>query len=154
MNMKRFFYTILMFPVDLMRLTIDVWRFTLERPAYRGEQPCIYCRGCDNSETPRVMSYRIRYWNLWMPRLLHPDLRKKSSSSTLRPLPVCHREGGYLRLPFYIPILALLLAGFWSSLLVMVILETGIVPPEVVERFRPNEAREQWVFRGILAPRL
>jgi hypothetical protein len=115
-----------MFPFDLIRFTCDAWTFTIEGYTHRlkfnnPDQPCIYCRGTDTGYSPRRMHLRIKYWNLWMPKLLHPNLGAFYSPGRLKKIPVCKTEGGHLFTPKYIPFVALILTVMWTGLFLLVL---------------------------------
>lgn len=128
-----------MFPVDFLRLTIDTWRLTLEGFSYRimarnPDQPCIYCRGCDLDEVPRPMHAKIKYWNLWMLRLLRFDLEFLEATGQVRKVAVCRNELGYIYTPFYLPVLALFLTGVWVVFGCWFAMILGLVPADVLKQ--------------------
>jgi hypothetical protein len=105
-------------PIDFMRLTMDAWRFTVEGFSHRyvhknRDQPCIFCRGMDCGFAPRSVHTKIRYWNLWMPRILYPELVTLEPRRGLRKVPVCQREGGYIYTPAYLPLVAIICTILW-----------------------------------------
>ena len=129
-SILRFFLCILLFPVDLALLTVDAWRMTLEGFPYRKKcrlpyQPCIYCRGLDFELCPRPVQGRIRCWNPWLLKALHPELRIKFHPRRLRPLVFCGCENGYVHTPRFIPFLAMLLALGWTLLVVWALWQWG-----------------------------
>lgn len=113
---------VLWLPVDLLRFTVDAWRYTVEWISYcvfgnSPEQPCIYCRGLDvGSRVPRRVAFRIHYRNLWLVKLLQPELAIRNVEGRMRPRVACMREGGYIRLPWYVPVLAGCMGLFWIAL--------------------------------------
>ncbi|MCH8529179.1 MAG: hypothetical protein LAT79_18835 [Kiritimatiellae bacterium] len=64
------------------------------------------------------MQTRIRYWNLWMTRLLHPELVALEPRRGIRKVPMCMREGGYVYTPAYVPLLAITCSLIWLALIV------------------------------------
>lgn len=132
---------VMFFPLDLMRLTLDAWAFTLEGYSYRflykkKDQPCIYCRGFDCGVTPRAMHTRIRYWNLWMVRILHPNLKAIEARQGLRHIPICHEEGGHLHTPAYVPLVAIVCSLLWGAVLFWGLSTAGFIPPEILASVR------------------
>jgi hypothetical protein len=128
-------FLLLMFPVDLFRFTTDCWRYTFGWIHYRWfgrseEQPCIFCRGLDVGMVPRRVSFRIKYHNLWLVKILQEDLEFMKSDDRLRPRIACMREGGYIRLKPRVPVLAVLLGLAWNSALVWLIWISGLIPDE------------------------
>jgi hypothetical protein len=133
-------------PVDLFRLMIHSWRFMLggyfnRFTHYSSEQPCIFCIGHDTGQVPRNMADRIRYRNVWMARILVPELRIVKDTKG-RAMPICNREGGHLKSPWYIPLLAVALLLFWGAVITALLLHTGMIPPEVTpfqaEQYAPR----------------
>ncbi len=127
---------ILFSPLDFLRLTADAWSFTIEGFTYRfiykkKDQPCIYCRGMDCGFSPRVMRTRIRYWNLWMVRILHPNLAALEPRRGIRKVPMCRREGGYVHTPAYTPLIAITCSLIWLALIWWVLYLIGLIPPEI-----------------------
>ena len=128
-----------MFPVDLFRFTADAWRYTFSWIHYcvlgnSKDVPCLFCRGLDLGEVPRRVSFRIHYQNLWLVRLLQPDLATQKAEDRLRPRMACMREGGYIRLPWYVPVLALVLGAGWNAALFAGIWYSGVMPEAVREQ--------------------
>jgi len=130
------------FPLDFLRLTRDAWSYTLEGYSYRfrynkKDQPCIYCRGMDCGVSPRAMYTRIRYWNLWMVRILHPHLEAVEPRRGIRMIPMCTQEGGYVHTPPSTPLIAILSSLVWVVLLLSILFLTGLIPPEVIVSLTP-----------------
>lgn len=137
--MKRIIYVlwmIVVFPLDLFRFTVDAWRYTFEWFSYcilgnSKEQPCIFCRGLDLGTVPRRVSTRIHYRNLWLVRLMQPELEVRPAKDRCRPRVACMKEGGYLRLPRYIPLLAVVLGALWIAAFCLAIWHTDLLPTTV-----------------------
>lgn len=129
---------VLLFPADLFRFTVDAWRYTLEWFGYclfgrSEEQPCIFCRGLDLGHVPRRVSFRMKYRNLWLVRLLQPELVIQPAKDRCRPRIACMREGGYIRMPRYIPVLAVVLGGLWIAGGGAALWYSGTIPEDVRE---------------------
>lgn len=113
---------VLAFPLDWLRLTIHSWEILLESLHFRikwkaWEHPCIFCRDLDKSRVPRNMSGVIRYRNVWMIRLLQPELKKAFSRQKNRGVPICHNDSG--NVPSHVIralILGLVTLGGWVAL--------------------------------------
>lgn len=150
-SMLRFLLGVVFFPVDLFRLMMDSWRMTMEGFPHRfyyqtGEQPCIFCRDMDLSVVPRVMSWRIRYWNLWMVRLLLPDLQVKANPKGLRNLPVCPNESAYVPTLTRVPLIAGITTSIWLGFLIWLLCLLEWIPAEQQAQFM------EWA-RGLSATR-
>ena len=112
---------LLNFPFDLIRLTIHSWEIAtttlISRLWYnQPEQRCPFCQNCDQSVVPRRMNGLIRYWNIWLIRLLLPHVQGNPSARNIRKIIICRNETGYLKTPWHSLILALILTLFWVSL--------------------------------------
>lgn len=64
-----------------------------------------------------------------MVRILLPEL-KVMKDGRGGVVPVCYNEGGYVKSPWYTPILALSLFLFWWAFLTLMLLRIGVIPPE------------------------
>lgn len=129
----------MMFPVDFCRLTRDAWKFTLEGYSHRHlygnpDQPCIYCRDCDSGRVPRPMHQQIKYWNLWMLRVLHPQLVLLEADRRVRKVPVCMNEGGYIYTPVYLPLTAVICSLIWLGLAGFLMVACGVIPEDLLAR--------------------
>ena len=137
--MKKLFYVlwlIFIFPVDLFRFTTDAWMYTFEMISYRlinghCEQPCKFCRGLDLGMVPRRVSSRIKYHNLWMVKCFQKDLVFQAEEGRMRPKMACMNEGGFVRLSWYVPVLAILLGLAWNVGLIWVLWVTSVIPEPV-----------------------
>ena len=114
--MKKF----LLFPLDLLLLTSDAWKLTIAMFLYRGirgevEQPCPYCMGKDNSEAPHSMASFVHYQNIWMMKLVFPCIKSRCNRRKKR-IPICQSEGGYLVVPFRVPLVAIGTLCIWLGL--------------------------------------
>jgi len=131
-------YALCMLPVDLIRFTVDCWRYSIEGFGYRflnrhPDQPCIHCRGMDFAVTPRCMNLRIRYANVWLVRVLDPDLTVRRAPGIFRPYVFCKNPLGYVSPPAYVPLLALILNVLWLWLFFNLLWITNTLPPHVQE---------------------
>lgn len=131
---KRCLICIFMFPVDFFRFTVDAWQLTLEGLSHRifyknKDQPCIYCRDMDCGYAPRPMHAKIRYWNLWLVKLLHPELVTLEPRRGIRKVPMCMKEGGYVYTPVYLPLVAIISSLLWLALLLWLLWITETIPP-------------------------
>jgi len=134
-----FLWLVIWLPVDLFRFTLDCWRYVFGWFHYRvyrktEEQPCIFCQGLDVGMVPRRVSYRIRYRNIWLVKLLQDDLVFMKFEDRLRPRVVCMREGGYLRLKTRVMVLAVFLGFAWNAGLLWVIWVSGVIPDEAKQQ--------------------
>jgi hypothetical protein len=128
-----------MLPVDLLRLTWDAWKLTKEGFCHRvlanqPDQPCPFCRGQDQV-VPRQMFHKIRYWNIWLLRILYPHLKSAEPVKGLRRVPVCVSEGGYIFTPWYTPVLAVGLTLLWAALIVWGLWVSDSIPDQEKARF-------------------
>lgn len=89
----------------------------------------------DCGETPRTMQARIRYWNIWMTRILHPELVALEPRRGVRKVPMCMREGGYIYTPAYLPMVAISCTLIWITLLFWFLCATHLTPAEIQESF-------------------
>lgn len=127
---------VLLFPVDLFRFTVHCWLYTFGMMTYRWrlgyeDQPCVFCRGTDVGDVPRDIGNRMKYRNVWLARLLNPDITLQKDEAGGKPSPVCMREGGYVTPPFWIPLAAVCLGAFWCILAGIAFCNSGIIPEEV-----------------------
>jgi len=110
---------IMLFPLDLLYLTVDAWvvgYFYLLRVVRREkDQRCHFCRGEDNSEPGHTVRSVLKYQNIWLVRLLQPCLRLESGGPKRQV--ICSREGGYTKASALAPVLAVGLTLFWWGLL-------------------------------------
>lgn len=143
--LRRAIILCLFFPVDLIRLSADACRMTLDAFRFRlqwgvWEHPCIFCRDIDKSHVPRRMSRTVRYRNLWMVRLLQPEIQSMHSKKHGRRLPLCRNESGVVPSRFvpvvFISILTLL---FWSVFLYGGLVFIGWIPPPDFISFRTSD---------------
>jgi hypothetical protein len=140
--MRRFFYflsQVVLFPVDLFRFTADAWRYTFSWMNYcllndSKDLPCLLCRGLDLGEVPRRVSFRVKYRSIWLAKLLHPELETMPAGDRVRPRIACMREGGYIRLKWYVPVLAVVLGFAWNAALFALLWVTHVIPEPVQER--------------------
>jgi len=113
---------ILVFPLDLVFLTVDAIRITWDMYYYRfrrryREQPCIHCRGRDNGFVPRPPPPGLRkYCNPGLGAWLQPCIRKQCGHRG-RLRWACGREGGYVVYAMWVPVLALALIGLWLGVI-------------------------------------
>lgn len=89
----------------------------------------------DCGYAPRPMHERIRYWNIWMPRILHPELVAANPKRGIRKVPVCMREGGYVYTPVYIPLVAIISSFIWFLFILWVLCITEMIPRHIQESF-------------------
>ncbi|GEM_PF-796922 len=113
--MKSAVLKILLFPLDLVFLTLDAWVITSRRilRIFKKEkdQPCHFCQGDDHSESPHPVRSVLKYQNEWMVKLLSPCVRFKRIDG--RRIGLCKQEGGFTRPPALVPIVALLMVTLW-----------------------------------------
>lgn len=83
---------------------------------------------------PRRVSYRIKYHNLWLARLLQDDLSFLHHEDRMPPRVACMREGGYLKLKPRVIFLALFLGAGWNSLAIWLVWISGLIPDEVKQQ--------------------
>lgn len=141
-SLVRFMRNLLWFPMDLFLFTFHCWLYTLSHLQYRilgtyGEQPCLFCQGGNVGE-PRVLNGRMKYRNLWMPRLLNPEIEILPAKRKHGAVAMCAREGGYVRRPFWVPIAAVLLGAGWCCALGWVLWETQVIPEDLQREIRMN----------------
>ena len=141
----RLLIQIIWFPVDLFRFTYHCWLYTFSMIHFRWflkyeEEPCIFCRGGEVGET-RCLNSRIKYHNMWMVKLLNPDINFTPSNKRLRPVMTCDREGGYRKSPTWIPWAAVILGGAWFCAL-----GAGIWCSEVIPQDLQQEAKARIFF--------
>lgn len=122
-------------PIDLFRLTIHSWKFMLEGYLNRflctsPEQMCIFCQNLDAGMVPRVLSSEVKYKNLWLIRMLVPDIEVRKLPNSRKRVPVCSNEGGCVVTPGYTPLLAVGLLLFWATVFTWALCCTGMVPEE------------------------
>ena len=106
---------VLLFPIDLIYLTIDSWligvRYVRSLVLREKDQRCHFCRGDDHREAGHPVRAALKYQNLWLVRLVSPCIRTKPGKS--RQVPVCMREGGYTKATPLAPLMALGMTAFW-----------------------------------------
>lgn len=115
--MTKTFLKILLFPLDLVFLTVDSCIITFRRIKRllkrEKDQPCHLCQGDDHSDTPHPVRSVLKYRNEWMVKLLAPCVRFKRIDG--RRIALCRQEGGFTRPPAAAPLLAVFLILFWMS---------------------------------------
>lgn len=118
--MWSFIKKIVLFPLDLIYLTVDLfvicglwlyWRL-IKRTSM---QPCRFLKGEQLDDQPAVVRSALRYKNTWMVRMIAPHIRISSVEG--RKLPVTKEEEPYARYPFYDFVILLAVVGFWGVLL-------------------------------------
>ncbi len=115
---------LLWLPIDLFRLTIDLWRLSADRIDSWGlkEQPCTFCRGGDSGRVPRPLPEGLlAYRNLWLIRWALPCVRSTRTPRTRRRLVSCFKEGGHLRISPLVPVCAIGLSLFWITLAILLL---------------------------------
>lgn len=126
---------ILFFPMDLLRLTVHAWQFTLDGYFDRffkmyPEQMCVICRDLDTGVVPRPLCRRANYRNIWMLRILLPEVEVWNATATHRSIPICRNESAQVVVPVWTPLLALGLLLLWTGLVVIAISNIGLIPEE------------------------
>lgn len=113
--MKSAFLKIVLFPLDLVFLTLDAWVITSRRikQTFKKEkdQPCHFCQGDDHSESPHPVRSVLKYRNTWLVKLLSPCIRFKRVDG--RRIAFCKQEGGFTKPPALVPMVALLMIAVW-----------------------------------------
>ncbi len=106
---------ILLFPLDLIYLTVDAWimtaRFLKSKIRREKDQRCHFCQGEDHSEPNHVVRAVLKYRNGWLVSRLSPCIRFKTEGK--KRFAHCRREGGYTKVSPVTPLLALALTFFW-----------------------------------------
>ena len=122
--MRTFFLNFLFFPLDLLRFTRHTWQFLLEGYflRFQNESPdymCPFCRDVDLDQVPMGIRSRVKYRNIWMIRLLAPQIKGMAVKHNGRKIqvPVWTSESSFVVPPGYTPILALGLFAFWVAVL-------------------------------------
>jgi len=113
--MKSSFLKVILFPLDLVFLTLDSWVITFRRIKRilkkEKDQPCHFCQGDDHSESPHPVRSVLKYQNGWLVKLLSPCIRFKRIDG--RRVAMCKQEGGFTRPPAIVPLVAVLMLTFW-----------------------------------------
>jgi hypothetical protein len=96
---------IILFPLDLLKLTVDSWRICLDRRLYqvvrlRRNQPCIHCKNLsDCGYNPRPLPPGLRrYRNRRLAFLIQPCI-KKALNSQGEKVTMCNSESAYIQYP-------------------------------------------------------
>jgi len=106
---------ILLFPLDLLYLTVDAWimslRYLKSKIRREKDQRCHFCQGEDHGEADHVVRAVLKYRNGWLVTRLSPCIRFKTEGS--KRVARCRREGGYTKVSPLTPLFALALSFFW-----------------------------------------
>lgn len=109
------FKNILLFPLDLLYLTIDAWimtfRYVKSKIRKEKDQRCHFCQGEDHSEANHSVSAVLKYRNGWLVNRLSPCIRFKQEGK--KRVARCSREGGYTKVSPLTPLIALALLFMW-----------------------------------------
>jgi hypothetical protein len=87
------------------------------------------------------MGMRIKYRNLWLVNFLQPELKFQKAEDRIRPRIACMREGGFVRVPGYIPLCAVVLSFFWIGVLLVGVWVFNVIPDEVQEQILASIGR-------------
>jgi len=131
----RFLLRVIFFPVDVFIFTYHCWLYTFEVMHYRGclkleEEPCIFCRGLNVGDA-RCLNKKVKYRNLWLAKLLNPEMQIAYKKGHFRPRITCEKEGGYLTSSAWIPVAAVLLGLSWFCALGLGLWVSDLIPEEV-----------------------
>lgn len=117
--MKQSILSILLFPLDLIYMTIDagiITSRTIKRKLAKEKlQRSHFCEGEANADSPHVVRSVLKYQNKWMVRLLAPSIVFKSDGK--RRIGFCSCDEGYVQVPGYVPALFTGMLVLWGSLL-------------------------------------
>lgn len=106
---------ILLFPLDLLYLTVDAWimtfRFLKSKIRREKDQRCHFCQGEDHGESNHMVRSALKYRNGWLVSRLSPCIRFKTEET--KRVARCRREGGYTKVSPATPLIALALTFFW-----------------------------------------
>lgn len=137
--MRRFLYILKLsvyLPVDTFRFTTDAWRYTFKwiyRQLFFDSQEfrCPFCIDLDVGHVPRRISPVIKYKNIWLLKLLQPEIVVTKYPDRPRPRLACMNEGGYIKIRWYIPFLAVILGAAWNGFFIWALWELNVIPDAV-----------------------
>lgn len=117
---------LLLFPLDLIYLTVDAIRISMDIIMYAplrggGDQPCIHCKNRDCGYRPRRLPAGLRkYRNRWLGCWLQPCIKRKKNSKE-GPRRFCHQDGAFVTYSKWIHLLTLFCLAAWFELIYWVI---------------------------------
>lgn len=141
----RFVIQIIWLPIDVFRFTYHCWLYTFSMIRFRAylkysEDPCIFCRGESVGHT-RYLNRKIKYQNIWMVKLLNPEIDVTSRKGRIRPALSCKHEGGYRNSPMWIPWAAVILGAAWFC-----VLGAGLWYSDILPDAFQNEVEATTIF--------
>jgi tetratricopeptide (TPR) repeat protein len=113
--MRQLLFKILLFPLDLIYLTLDgtiiCWRSLGRLTKRQKVQRCHFCQGESNQDAPHPVRLVLKYQNKWLVKLMSPCIRFKQMDKKV--MGFCKLEGDMNRPPVLVPFMTLGLYLFW-----------------------------------------